>query len=82
MPTRPTLNGKRILKGGNTTLFRLRKGKHIKRKDVLGGGIFSSIIKGISRQTPKLLKTGKVAGKAVLSIAKKELKKNRDYYEM
>ena len=46
-----------IKRGGNTTLFRLQNGKQVKRKDVLGGGIFSSLIRGVTKHAPKIIET-------------------------
>ena len=66
---------KKSISGGNTTLFKLKNGKYVRRKSVTGGGIFSSILKHVNRNKSRILKLGSIAGKQVLKEAKTQLKK-------
>ena len=47
---------KRPISGGNTTLFKLKNGKFVRRKSVTGGGIIGSILKHVNRNKSKILK--------------------------
>ena len=69
--------GKRSISGGNTTLYKLKNGKYVRRKnvDVAGGGIFGNILKHVNRHKSKILKMGSSVGKKVLREAKTQLKK-------
>ena len=67
--------GKKCVSGGNTTLFKLKKGKYVRRKNVAGGGIFGTILKHVKRHKSKFLKMGSSVGKKVLKEAKTQLKK-------
>ena len=66
---------KKPISGGNTTLFKLKNGKYVRRKSVTGGGIFGSILKHVNRNKSRILKLGSIAGKRVLKEAKTQLKK-------
>ena len=66
---------KKSISGGNTTLFKLKNGKYVRRKSVTGGGIFGSILKHVNRNKSRILKLGSIAGKRVLKEAKTQLKK-------
>ena len=66
---------KKPISGGNTTLFKLKNGKYVRRKSVTGGGIFGSILKHVNRNKSRILKLGSIAGKQVLKEAKTQLKK-------
>ena len=66
---------KKPISGGNTTLFKLKNGKYVRRKSVTGGGIFGSILKHVNRNKSRILKSGSITGKRVLKEAKTQLKK-------
>ena len=66
---------KKTISGGNTTLFKLKNGKYVRRKAVTGGGLFGSILKHVNRNKSRILKLGSIAGKRVLKEAKTQLKK-------
>ena len=68
--------GKKTISGGNTTLYKLKNGKYVRRKnvDVAGGGIFGNILKHVNRNKSKILKMGSSVGKKFLKEAKIQLK--------
>ena len=66
---------KKPISGGNTTLFKLKNGKYVRRKSVTGGELFDSILKHVNRNKSRILKLGSIAGKQVLKEAKTQLKK-------
>ena len=61
--------------GGNTTLFKFKDGKYVRRKGVLGAGLFQNIFKHINKHKSKIVKIGSKLGKRVLIEAKTQLRK-------
>lgn len=68
-------NAKRSVSGGNTTLFTLKNGKYVRRKNIEGGGIFGNILKHFGKNKSKYIKMGSAVGKRVLKEAKSQLRK-------
>ena len=70
--------GMRCISGGNTTLFKLKNGKYVRRKNVGGGGIFGNILKHVNKHKSKIMKIGSNVGKKVLREAKSQLRKPKN----
>lgn len=66
---------RKVISGGNTTLFQLKNGKYVKRKDVLGAGFFGNILKHVNKNKSKILSVGSKVGKRLVSEAKAQLRK-------
>ena len=68
---------KRKVQGGNTNLYKLKKGKYI-RKKLEGGGIFNTIMKHMSRHKGKILNVGRTVGKKLLKETESQLRKPKN----
>ena len=68
-------SGMGFISGGNTTLFKMKNGKYVRKKNVSGGGILGNILKHVNKHKSKIMKIGTNVGKKVLKEAKSQLRK-------